>query len=147
MTTRPRKHLTGKQVAARVFRRLRKYDKLNFLESFAMFMGKVQVVELGLKNLLINKYGLEDEQIEQWPLGRVIAELERRGCRKDFIELLKDLKDRRNHIAHELLANDAIIRKLTGFSPTFPARSVSKGLFSVEQVIVVHDFLISNGFL
>jgi hypothetical protein len=147
MSTRPKKGLTGKQVAARVFKRMRKYNKLNFLESFAMFMGKVQLVELGLKNFLINKYGLEDEQIERWPLGRVIAELERHGCRKDFIELLKDLKERRNHIAHELLANDAIMRKLTGSSPTFVGRSVDKGLYCVETVIVVHDFLISNGFL
>jgi hypothetical protein len=45
-----RKQLSGRQVHAIVARRLRKYEKLNFLESFAMFMGKAQLVELGLKS-------------------------------------------------------------------------------------------------
>jgi hypothetical protein len=114
MSTRPRKQPNGRQVNAIVLRRLRKYDKLNFLESFAMFMGKAQVVELGLKNLLINKYGLEEERIEKWSLGGVIAELEKRGCRKDFVGLLEELKERRNYIAHELLADDAIMRRFAG---------------------------------
>ena len=35
-----------------VFKRLKPYDKLSFLEQFAMFMGKTQVLELGLKQLL-----------------------------------------------------------------------------------------------
>ena len=61
--TRSRKRLSGKQVNAIVFRRLRKYDKLNFSESFAMFMGRAQIVEFGLKKLLMDKYGLEEEKI------------------------------------------------------------------------------------
>jgi hypothetical protein len=142
-----RKQLTGKQVAARVFRRMGRYDKLNFLESFAMFMGKAQLVEFALKSLLINKYGVEEEQIERWTLGQVIAALRERGCMQQFVGLLEELKERRNYIAHEILADDALMRKLVGSGGTFASRSVMKGLYCVETVIVVHDFLISNGYL
>ena len=37
-----------------------------------MFMGKAQLVELGLKNILTSKYGYDDERIERWSLGRVV---------------------------------------------------------------------------
>jgi hypothetical protein len=139
--------LSSKQVAARVFRRMGKYDKLNFLETYAMFMGKAQLVELGLKNLMINKYGFDEERIKNWPLGKVITALKERGFPEGFVELLEELKDRRNHIAHELLANDAILRKMTGSGGTVASRSIIKGLYCVETVIVLHDFLISKGFL
>jgi hypothetical protein len=43
------KRLSPKQLHARVTKRLRKSDSLNFLESFAMFMGKAQLVELALQ--------------------------------------------------------------------------------------------------
>jgi hypothetical protein len=49
---RGRKSLSQKQVHAIVMRRLGRIDGLSFLESFAMFMGKAQLVELGLKNIL-----------------------------------------------------------------------------------------------
>ena len=65
--------LSGKQVHAIVARRLLRMDNLNFLESVAMFMGKAQLVELGLKNILIREYGYDDEQIKRWTLGRLTA--------------------------------------------------------------------------
>ena len=142
------KQLSGKQVHARVVSRLRKANKLNFLESFAMFMGKAQVVEFGLKKILMSKYGYKEEKIENWPLGAVIKELKKLGLRRDFIALVEDLKERRNYIAHEMLADDAIMRKLAGAkAQRFAWKSLERGLYAVEQVIIVHDFLASNEFL
>jgi hypothetical protein len=142
------KQLSGKQVHARVVSRLRKANKLNFLESFAMFMGKAQVVEFGLKKILMSKYGYKEEKIENWPLGAVIKELKKLGLRRDFIALVEDLKERRNYIAHEMLADDAIMRKLAGAkAQRFAWKSLEHGLYAVEQVIIVHDFLASNEFL
>jgi hypothetical protein len=144
-----RKRLSSKQLNAVVFRRFRKYDKMNFSESFAMFMGRVQIVELGLKKIhLMGKYGFEEETIKNWSLGQIIAELKKRGCRQDFVGLLEELKEHRNYIAHELLADDVIMRKLMGSGAQRIAwKSLSRCLYHVEQTIVVHDFLISNGFL
>jgi hypothetical protein len=71
-----------------------------------MFMGNAQLIELRLKGLLVNKYGLKERRIEKWPLGQVIAELEKRKFRQDFLGLLVELKEHRNDIAHQLLADD-----------------------------------------
>jgi hypothetical protein len=59
------KRLTWKQVHLRVSNRLRKLDNLNFLESFAMFMGKAQLVELSLKKILTSKYSYDENRIER----------------------------------------------------------------------------------
>jgi hypothetical protein len=148
MRTGSNKQLSGKQVNAIVARRLRRYDKLNFLETFAMFMGKVQLIELGMKKLLQSKYGFEEEKIENWSLGQVIAELKKHGLRRDFVGLLEELKTHRNYIAHQLLVDDAAMRKLAGVrTQRFAWKSLSRGLDCVETTIVVHDFLDSEGFL
>jgi hypothetical protein len=142
------KRLSGKQVLATVTRRLQRTEKLNFLEHFAMLMGKAQVVELGLKKILVRKYGYKEEKIENWPLGAVIKELKKLGLRRDFIALVEHLKEHRNYIAHEMLADDAMMQKLAGAeSRRFAWKSLERGLFSVEEVIVVHDFLASNELL
>ncbi|WP_271528965.1 hypothetical protein [Bradyrhizobium sp. CCBAU 25338] len=140
-----RQSLSGKQVHAIVARRLRRIDRLSFLESFAMFMGKAQLVELGLKNLLTSMYGYDEERIERWTLGRVVKELGERGLRQDFIQLMEELKERRNYIAHEMLANDALLRRLAGVGAHRLAwKSLRRGLYLVEEAIVVHDFLFGD---
>jgi hypothetical protein len=143
-----KKQISGRQVNAIVFRRLRKYNRLNFLESFAMFMGKTQLIELRLKGLLVNKYRLKEAKIENWPLGQVIAELKKRELRQDFVRLLEELKRHRNYIAHQVLADDAITRKVAGpRAQRFAWKSLNHGLHSIETVIVVHDFLTRNELL
>jgi hypothetical protein len=62
-----------------------------------MFMGKAQLVELGLKNILTSKYGYDEERIERWTLGGAINELRKRGLRQDFGHLLEELKQSRNY--------------------------------------------------
>jgi hypothetical protein len=112
-----------------------------------MFMGKAQLVELELKKLLMTKYELKEKAIENWSLGRVIAELKGRGLRADFVALLEELKRHRNYIAHELLVDDAIMRKLDPKMRRFLGKSLHRGLICVEGTIVVHDFLVANGYL
>jgi hypothetical protein len=75
------KRLSAKQLQFRVDNRLRKYDNLNFFESFAMFMGKAQLVELSLKSVLTSKYSYDENRIERWTLGATIKELEKCGLR------------------------------------------------------------------
>jgi hypothetical protein len=79
-----RNSISGKQVHAIVARRLRKIDRLSFLESFAFFMGKAQLVELGLKHILIGAYGYDEERIKRWTLGRVVKELGECGASARF---------------------------------------------------------------
>ena len=75
----------------------------------------------------------------------MIKELRDCGLRPDFIHLMEELKERRNYIAHEMLVNDALLRRLAGRgSQRIAWKSLHRGLYAVEQAIVVHDFLFGD---
>lgn len=122
-------------------KRLGKYKKLNVLEQYAMFMGMAQILEVGLKNLLVRRYKYDREKMEKWTLGKTTGELKASGVRKDFIALLESVVKYRNHIAHELLANDAILRSLLGGdSGRLELRQLEKGIYELEQILFLHDW-------
>jgi hypothetical protein len=89
-------------------------SKLNFLENYAMFMGKAQLIEFSLKKILFKRYRCSESRLERLTLGVAIAELERLGMRKDFVALLRELKDVRNDMAHDFLANHMSFVALDG---------------------------------
>jgi hypothetical protein len=67
---------------------------------------------------------------------------------KDGGTLVEELKEHRNYIAHEILADDAMMQKLAGAGARrFAWKSLERGLYTVEEVIVVHDFLAGNKLL
>lgn len=136
--------LTPKQLQRTVFRRLAAYTQLSFLEQFAMFMGKAQVLELALKHLLVRLYDYDFDRLERWTLGRVVRELKERGLRGDFVALMESLVEHRNFIAHELLASTAMFRQLVGRRTRIPrpiVRPLDQGIFELEQVMYVQDWL------
>jgi uncharacterized protein YutE (UPF0331/DUF86 family) len=134
-------YLSGETIRDEVFKRLVKYDSMSFLESYAMFMGKAQILEIGLKNLLIHRYGAEEEKLERSTLGQTARMLEEHGLRQDYVALLKSLIQYRNYIAHELLANDAMLKSLLGGeSQRFEVRELEKGLYELEQAILLYDW-------
>ena len=51
------------------------YKDLSFMEEYAMFMGKSQILEFGLKKLLEHKYDYESEIMEKWTLGQITKKL------------------------------------------------------------------------
>lgn len=134
------KALTGKDIHRAVFKRVAHYDNLNFLEQFAMFMGKAQLFEIALKQLLARRYDYEFDQIERWTLGRTARELKERGLRKDFIDLLWSVVEHRNFIAHELLASEAFVTALTGKTARFVRRPLVHGIYELEQIMFLHDW-------
>ncbi|MBN3034804.1 MAG: hypothetical protein JW861_04405 [Bacteroidales bacterium] len=128
--------ITGKEIQDEVFKRLEKYNSLNFLEQFAMFMGRSQILEIGLKSILISKYRTNPDQIDKWPLGVVKEELKKQGLRSDFISLLESLVDHRNFIAHDLLASQAILHGIVNnYDGRFEVKALQKALFELEQII------------
>jgi len=111
-----------------------------------MFMGKAQIVEMGMKRLLRDRYGVEETALEKLTLGQAVTQLEAEGLRKDFIELLKTLVTYRNDLAHDFLRVDATGKSLVG--PEFEHLSEKQlryALYSVEEVIQVHDHLEEHG--
>lgn len=63
--------LSGKRIQNAVNKKLEGYKNLTFLEQYAMFMGKAQILKFGLKSLLARKYKVPFESMEKWTLGRV----------------------------------------------------------------------------
>ncbi|MBT1688867.1 hypothetical protein [Dawidia soli] len=141
--------LKQRDIERKVSKRLKKYKKLNYLGQFAMFMGTAQLLEIGLKNLLIARYGYKVEQIEKKTLGWTTAELEKNQLRTDFVKLLKSLVEKRNYVAHELLANEMIKETLLGgLKPkkhySKDLRFLHKSILEVEQVMVLFNWTSRN---
>ena len=107
--------LSAEEINNAVEKKIEGYEGLSFLEQYAMFMGKTQILEFGLKGLLARKYAVPFESMEKWTLGRVKNELSKKGLRPDFIAYLDSVVDYRNYIAHELLVNNAITMSLAQY--------------------------------
>jgi len=133
-------YLSAKEIEKAVNKKLEGYKNLSFLEQYAMFMGKAQILELGLKGLLARKYEVPFESMEKWTLGRVKNELSQRGLRQDFIAYLSSVVDYRNYIVHELLVNNAITKSIANFSDRKLYGDFFRGVYELEQIIVLYDW-------
>jgi hypothetical protein len=122
-----------------------KYEGKNFLEKFAIYLGMAQILEFGLKKLLEEKFQYEPEKLERWSLGMVAKELEKNNLREDFIVLLKSVVEYRNYIAHDMLANRALIHNILGNQATEvhydkDQRTLDKSIIELEQLIFLFDW-------
>lgn len=90
MEKQPGTTLQPDELRNRIFEQLVPFDKMSFLERYAMFMGKSQIIEMGMKRLLRDRYGIQGTTLEKLTLGQVITQLEGNGLRNDFIEILKE---------------------------------------------------------
>ena len=104
-------------------------------------MGMAQILEAGLKNLLVRRYGYVHEKMEKWTLGMVKTELEKSGLRSNFIALLTSVVDYRNNIAHEYLANEALLKAILGGDTVRLNREhFDKAVYELEQLIFLYDW-------
>ena len=134
-------HLETTEIQEQAFKRLEKYKNLNVLEQFAMFMGLAQILEVSLKKLLGYRYKYDLERRKVWTLGTTTRELRKCGLLADFIVLLESVVQYRNHIAHELLVNDAMWKYLLGGeSGRLELRQLEKGIYELEQILFLHDW-------
>jgi hypothetical protein len=138
------KALTSKMLMKKVGKSLAQMDKLNFLESYAMFMGKVQLIEFGLKKILIKRYRYGERKLEKMTLGGAISELERLGLRKDFVFLLRQLNEHRIKMAHEFLADHFHLTSLDHSFGRLSLKPLNYALWKVQETIHVYDWLNQN---
>ena len=140
------KVLDPEKTMKKISKNLSKIDKYSFLEKYAFFMGKTQLVELELKNILINKFKYDEEKIETMTLGIAIIELGENGLRTDFIFLLEDLLKFRNSLAHEFLGITIRGNAITGGGfERLQYKELRRALWKVEEVIQVYDWINENG--
>ncbi|MDP3583530.1 MAG: hypothetical protein Q8R61_00245 [Thiobacillus sp.] len=137
--------LSKEEIQAKVHAKLDEYKQLSMLEQYAMFMGKAQILEFGLKGLLTRRYNIPPEDMERWTLGITRNELRDRGLRADFISLLDSLVDYRNNMAHEFLVNNAITRSIADLSQRKLYGDLFRAVYELEQIIILYDWCEENG--
>lgn len=136
--------LSAEQIKNEVFAQLDQYKDRSVLEQFAIFMGKAQILEFGLKRLLARKFNVPLEEMELWTLGKTKSELRQRGLRPDFIAFLDRVVDHRNNMAHEFLVNTEIARSIANFSERKLYGDLFRALYEIEQIIILHDWCEEN---
>jgi hypothetical protein len=136
--------MSGEQIKAEVLAKIDLYKDRSVLEQYAIFMGKAQILEFGLKRLLARKFDLPHEEMQRWTLGRTKNELRDRGIRPDFVGFLENVVHHRNNMAHEFLADTAIIRSIANFSDRKLYGDLFRALYELEQIIILHDWCEEN---
>ena len=141
--------LGGQELREKIFAGLEIYKGKPFIERFGLFMGKVQLLEFGLKKILASLpgYNLTEETLERLSLGQTRVELEKLGLRSDYNGCLKSFKDKRNTVAHEFLANYAITQQLLDGAVLIGPfeRELTHAIYELEQLIIVFDYINSAG--
>jgi hypothetical protein len=139
-------YLTQEQIQEGMKKGLEKYENLNFLAKFGMFMGVIQILEFGLKKLLQEKFDYDLDEMEKWTLGKTIKELKEKGLRPDFIFLLENIVEHRNYIAHEMLSNMALMNSIVQDLNPYPKdeRRLDKAILELENIIFLFDWTNSN---
>lgn len=136
--------MSGEQIKADVLARLDQYKDRSVLEQYAIFMGKAQILEFGLKGLLARKFNVPHEEMERWTLGKTKNELKDKGLRPDFIVFLESVVDHRNNMAYEFLVNTEITRSIANFSDHKLYGDLFHALYEIEQIIILHDWCEAN---
>ncbi|HCB8653824.1 TPA: hypothetical protein M2I17_005019 [Escherichia coli] len=141
--------LGGQELRDKIFAGLKIYEGKPFIERFGLFMGKAQLLEFGLKKILVSfpGYNLDEEKLERLTLGQTRVELKKLGLRTDYNAYLKSFKDQRNTMAHEFLANFAVTQQLldgAALIRTFE-RELEHACYAVEQLIILFDFINGAG--
>jgi hypothetical protein len=141
--------LSKKEIQDETSKGLEKYADLSFMEKYAMYMGVTQILELGLKKLLSDKFDYDFDQMEKWTLGKIYKELEQNELRPDFLYLLKNTVENRNYIAHEIIANKSIFHEILG--DKIPdnhydkeSRRLDKFIIELENLVFLFEWTNSN---
>ncbi|HDT3902133.1 TPA: hypothetical protein QHM69_000077 [Raoultella ornithinolytica] len=141
--------LGRQELQEKIFAGLEIYKGKPFIERFGLFMGKAQLLEFGLKKVLVSLpgYNLTEETLERLSLGQTRVALEKLGLRSDYNECLKSFKDKRNTMAHEFLANYAITQQLLDGGVLIGPfeRELTHAIYELEQLIIVFDYINSAG--
>ncbi|OOV87952.1 hypothetical protein [Oceanospirillum linum] len=136
--------LSAEDIKELVHAKLEGYKNLSVLEQYAMFMGKAQILEFGLKGLLSRIYGVPSENMEKWTLGKTKNELRDKGLRPDFIAYLESVVNYRNDMAHEFLLNNAITQSMANFSERKLYGDLFRAIYEIEQIIILYDWCEEN---
>lgn len=136
--------MTENSIKARVNAKLAEYENRPLLEQYAIFMGKAQILEFGLKGLLMRRFNAPTDSVEHLTLGQTKNALRDRGLRPDFIRFLESVVEHRNNMAHEFLVNSLITQSIGEFSYRKLYGDLFRALYEIEQIIILYDWCEEN---
>lgn len=137
--------ITKEEIQQEISRRSKKYIGKTFLESFSIYLGTAQLLEFALKKLLEENFNIPAKELENKTLGLTRVKLEEVGLRADYTELLKTVVKDRNHAAHELLANHALIGSLDiEHSEHFKFKELDHFIYNIERAAFLFDYIQHN---
>lgn len=132
--------LSKQEIQELVLAKLETQKGLSFLEQYAIYMGKAQLLEFGLKGLLHREFSIPLDSMERWTLGQTKNELKNKGIRSDFIHYLESVVSHRNEMAHEFLLNCVVMKSLGEFSDKSQMGDLFRAMYELEQLIILHDW-------
>ena len=136
--------LSAGDIEELVYAKLEGYKNQSVLEQYAMFMGKAQILEFGLKGLLSRMYGVPSESMKKWTLGTTKNELRDKGLRPDFIAYLESIVNYRNDMAHEFLLNNTITQSMANFSECKLYGDLFRAIYELEKIMILYDWCEEN---
>lgn len=132
-------------VDAEFDRRTEGYNELNFLEKFGMFMANAQLLEMGAKRVLVDKFGEDFDEVEALPLGILRKRLKSKGVRPDILYGLEHMTEARNRIAHAILAEHHLWVTVTGNrSHNRQEREIDKAYLELIHFNIFFEFVEDN---
>jgi hypothetical protein len=95
-----------KELNDRVDENLKAYEGCNFLEQYAIYMIRVQMYELSLKQDLIEIFKVSEEKVETMNLASILRYYEKHDIRAHILLYfgITNIAAQRNFMAHEFLA-------------------------------------------
>jgi hypothetical protein len=124
-----------KEVFKRVGAELKAHDGKNFLERYALYMLRVQMYELSLKQDLQQLFGVSEEKAERMNLSSIFRHYVKNDIRAHPILYVNvvDIAEQRNAMAHEFLAISGSLGGLAGESGVhLSSRTMDKWVFELE---------------
>ena len=121
-----------------VGKELKVYDDRNFLEQYALYMSRVQMYEISLKQDLQQRFGVPEDKADRMNLASILRHFVKHDIRAHPILYtnLTDLARQRNCMAHEFLANMATVTNLAGIETIrLFERDLGKWAFELELAV------------
>jgi hypothetical protein len=100
----------------RVSEELKSYGDKNFLESYALYMLRVQMYEMSLKQDLQQIFNVDEDKAERMNLSSIFRHFVKNDIRAHPILYtnVKTIATQRNNMAHEFLAMATSMSELAG---------------------------------
>ncbi len=133
-----------KELIERVETELKALESRNFLERFGLYMARVQVYELSLKQDLEHIFGIPEQQAARMNLSSILRHFIDHDIRAHPILYanIADIARQRNIVAHELLANAGTMANLAGIEAIeLFQRDFDKWTFELELAYQQYSML------